>query len=627
VAGPAVEQARAIGEVFDGIGAPVVLVGADWRPIWTSRALPDLLGCSEEEIRRRDPRSFVAPASLAQLEAAYAAREAGRPVQGTLRIRVLHASGSEVPVELVASAVPGIPGGRLVILRNVSALEGHEIRIRAAHDELDTILANVPLSIVTMDARGTILRVNPATEHVFGWAPVALRGRPVAILAADIGEEEHAGFLERYFRRRDPPSAPGRVIDQTRRVMAKRRDGTVFPADLRVAEIPRAAGEPRFVGVLEDVTEREAAQVRLLRSQRAEALGNLAAGVAHEFNNLLMIVGGNAELLRAAPGSAESLDAIDVAVSRAGRLVRHLLDYTGHGAGEKTVVELAETIEEFLGMVRPALDADVPVEVHGCGGALWVRADVAQLEQVALNLLVNARDAIRDAAEREVGRRGCIRVRLLDLDSSTVGFEVEDDGCGMTDSVLAQACDPFFRTKSGGRGPGLGLSAASGIIESHGGRLDIESSPGVGTRVRVTLPRHATEQDPAPVEDPPVAFESEAGAVVLVVDDEEFIRTLLERALEMEGYRVLTAADGLEALECLESVEPDLILLDLNMPRMAGHELLDRLAQGANRPPVIVMSGYVQGDLDGVEASVEKPFSLPDMFGLIAHHVRRPRTR
>jgi signal transduction histidine kinase/CheY-like chemotaxis protein len=352
-----------------------------------------------------------------------------------------------------------------------------------------------------------------------------------------------------------------------------------------------------------EVSHRERLQSQLARSQRLESLGLLAGGIAHDFNNLLAIVVGHASLLlgrSAGPDQRESLQAILDAGDRAQLLSAELLAYAGRRERRAVPLDLAQEIAAIVELARRGLPAGVTLALEPAAGPSFALADRAQLQQVALNLLVNAADATRERGGRvgvQVGARELSASEASELEpaASRPGgpytfVRVSDDGCGMDADTLAHVFDPFFSTKGAGRG--LGLAAALGIARAHAGGFSVESASGSGTAFTLYLP--ATDARPERPAAPTAAAPARPGGeLLLVVDDDDGVRATAASALRDAGHRVVEAAAGRAAVDALRTTpEIALAVVDMTMPGMSGEETLHALRALRADLPILLSSGY-----------------------------------
>lgn len=399
-------------------------------------------------------------------------------------------------------------------------------------------------------------------------------------------------------------------------------------------------GRPRHVrGVMIDVTarieaerERDRVNAQLLHAQKLESLGLLASGVAHDFNNLLAVILGNASLAVAraeaagvAPGPVAD---IVTASRRAQNLTRQLLAYAGKAPFRTEQLDLSANVREILDLVETALPKKVVLDLHLSPRLPPVQADPTHLQQVVMNLVMNAAEAVGDTVGRVSVSTSLHAIgpdhaaRLGAEPGAYVLFEVADTGPGMTADVLARVFDPFFSTK--GMGRGLGLSGVAGIVRAHGGAIHFHSVPGEGTRCMVYLPaaEGAVSEEGSKAEVPRMR---PAEGTILVVDDEPDVRATARLLLEFLGYRVLEAGDGPTALGILDDTSTPIVgvLLDLTMPIMDGEETLARIRDHHPDLPVVVSSGYDEtgamgGVLsDGPTAFLQKPYTLQELADVL----------
>lgn len=388
-----------------------------------------------------------------------------------------------------------------------------------------------------------------------------------------------------------------------------------------------AFGEPmRLVGVALDVTARRELESQLRHVQKMESVGRLAGGIAHDFNNLLTAITGHGDLLAQSLESDNPLQAdiaaINAAAGRAATLTRQLLAYGRQSLLRPEPVDLNAVVSDIEPMLRRLIGEDIELRTELAPDLGWVQADVGQLDQVILNLVVNARDALSsggsivlstanvdvgpgDAAEASGAREG-----------RYVAISVSDTGFGIDDATLGRIFEPYFTTKDRGRGTGLGLATVLGIVEQSGGHIDVKSSVGEGTTFRVYLPRQADPRRGA-IAEPGASGAPEGGhETILLAEDEESVRRLAAMVLQRNGYRVIAARDGKTALDAAAAHDGriDLLLTDVIMPGLNGRELADRFATIHPEARVLFMSGYAgealsaQGVLDTSVAFLAKPF-------------------
>jgi two-component system cell cycle sensor histidine kinase/response regulator CckA len=380
-----------------------------------------------------------------------------------------------------------------------------------------------------------------------------------------------------------------------------------------------------ILGVGIDVTEQtrmeeqlRATEAQLRQSQKLEALGQLAGGVAHDFNNVLAAIMGYAQLLLEDLSTdnryQHDLEEIVKAAERAASMTRQLLAFSRQRPFDADRLDLVEVVHDLARMLRALLPATIGLRVSPERGAppVFVLADRGHLDQVIMNLAVNARDAMPDNGTLSVN----VREVTTGEASNVAVLEVHDNGAGMSRDVLMHAFEPFFTTKPPGRGTGLGLATVYGIVRQHSGSIDIDSVVGQGTTVTVRLPIATSGGEPVTRQRERVA--AGGGGRVLVVEDEMQVREVAERFLRRAGYDVLTAADAETALASLSANGPvDLVLTDSAMPGMRGEDLATEIGRVQPGLPVILMSGYsdpARPPSNAVTAYIQKPFTMPALL-------------
>jgi len=401
----------------------------------------------------------------------------------------------------------------------------------------------------------------------------------------------------------------------------RRKDGDTYPVEINVRLV--VIDREYLVAVVRDVTEKKKLEAQFLRAQRLESLGMLSAGIAHDLNNILAPVLMGAPLLRLRaghPSDLRVLDAIEASAGRGAALVRQILSFAHGASGEKMIIQPKHLLRDITGFIQQTFPKSIELEELVPNDLWTVHGNPTQLHQVLLNLCVNARDAMmpRGGVLRLVAGNHQLDAAAVGDDGrpgAYVGLEVGDSGCGIPPALLERIWDPFFTTKGEGKGTGLGLSTVRGIVVSHGGIARVESSPGQGTVFRVFLPA-STQPSAGPLSSDGQSFVIRGGGeLVLIVDDEETIRELAAATLSRAGYRVLTAAQGNEALSLHSSRagEIALVLTDLNMPEMGGGALARAFA-GLNPGLKFLFMSGATADADAPlppDARVlQKPFAV-----------------
>ncbi|MBM4062342.1 MAG: response regulator [Planctomycetes bacterium] len=499
-------------------------------------------------------------------------------------------------------------------------------RVRRNEELLAAIHGNVKDGLFRTDPELRLLHGNLALARMFGHgAPEDLPGRS---LGDAIVDGERRTLLLRRARER------GQWRNEE--IEFRCAGGSTFWGLTSGTGVRDARGAiVHFDGVITDVTDRRSLEARGRQAQKMEALGKLAGGVAHDFNNLLTVIVGYAQTIQAAPDCPAPVrdDACAVldAARRAAGLTRQLLACSRRQMLSPQVLDLAAVVDRMAGMLRRLVGEHIRLTTEHRSGPCWVCVDPSQLEQVLLNLAVNARDAMRDGglltvATGHVEVDDAVRRAHPECAAgSHVLLQVRDSGVGMTAEVLAQAFDPFFTTKGRGGGTGLGLATVHGIVRQSGGGVWLDSAPGAGTTASILLPRRAAPPAAKTVA-PPAVAPAMRRSTVLVVEDEPAVRALLCQTLAGEGHRVLEAADGAQGLAAaLADPGPiDLVVTDVVMPVMGGLEMVRRLRERRPGQRVLFVSGYPEdGDAPGEPGGLDgellaKPFTREQLLARIA---------
>ena len=466
-----------------------------------------------------------------------------------------------------------------------------------AAERLAAIIESSDDAIVSKTLSGTIMSWNAAAERIFGYSAAEMVGSSVYVLIPSELHAEERDILARIAR--------GEHVAhfETTRL---RKDGTRIAISLSISPLRDSSGS--IIGtssIKRDISERKQAEEALRQAAKMEALGALAGGIAHDFNNQLHALNGFSHFIARdtglGPAGRQDLMEIQKTVDRMASLTRQLLAFARQQVLSPETLALDPAIDDTLPMLRRLMGSDLTINSSLAQGPKWVRVDRAQLVQVLLNLVINARDAMPAGGQLSI-RTETLEVspgQLFDRLGTPVEpgayaeLTVSDSGQGIRPEHLPHIFEPFYTTKEVGQGTGLGLATVEGIVSQSGGRIQVVSTIGGGTTFRILLPLTA-EPAPATGAGSPTPARARSRARLLVVDDEDPVRAVVVRMLQGEGYEVLGARHGEEALNYLEQVggAVDLIITDLVMPVMGGRELTAELRRRYPNLSVVWMSGH-----------------------------------
>ena len=519
--------------------------------------------------------------------------------------------------------------GLLVLLLRRRAFAVQQAQLmKLSQERFAGILNAADDAIISIDQDLKILLFNPAAERIFGWKAAEVIGRPFITLIPERLHEKHLQTVAELW-----DADPDRLRARQRLALtALRANGEEFPSEVSVSRF-EIDGETIFTAILRDVTEKKRLEAQILHSQKMEAVGRLTGGVAHDFNNLLQVIIGYTCLAQEMTDDEHPirrhLDEVRAAGERAVELTSQLLAFSRRQVLRKTDIDLNLLIGNLMKMLKRLIGEDIEMEFRPADALGMIHADPTQIEQILMNLAINSRDAMPD------GGRFTIETQSVYLDhefcerhvwvteGQYVQLTVSDTGCGMDEATQARAFEPFFTTKSEGQGTGLGLATVYGIVKQHGGSIHLYSEPGQGTTFRINLPTVES-----PVREQPRKEEARPRGgteTILVAEDSDPVRTLIEGVLRGAGYRVLLAADGEEAVEIYrrQASQIDLVLLDMMMPRMNGGVACEHIRRMNPRQPIIFCSGNSPNrklmdflDQEGIDV-VSKPYHPRDLLAKI----------
>jgi PAS domain S-box-containing protein len=504
--------------------------------------------------------------------------------------------------------------------RMTAAVAEREEQLREGEERFRTMTESAVDAVVTADANGDIVSWNRGAREAFGYTPEEVLGTPLARLVPPPLRQTDEGGRERI-----APAYVTPALERPVELHGVRNDGRAFPIELSLARWETRRGAFLTV-IIRDITERRQLEEQFRQAQKMESIGRLAGGLAHDFNNLLTVIGGHADLLhgRLQPDDPlhRRVGLIQEAAEHAADLTRQLLAFSRKQVLALQVLDLNAIVREIEPMLRRLIGEDIDLVTAPARGLGNAKADPAQMKQILLNLVVNARDAMPQ------GGKLTIETENVELDEhyarlhpdvpagTYVMLAVSDTGVGMAEEIRSRIFEPFYTTKASGKGTGLGLATVYGIVKQSSGAISVYSEPGLGTTFKIYLPRVLESADT-------VAAPAPGGArggseTILLAEDNEMVRTLTCEILKRQGYTVVEARHGADALDIARRYHGPihLLLTDVVMPEMSGPELAGRLGPIRPQMKIIYMSGYTADAIDHQGMLDEGIEFLPKPVGL-----------
>ncbi len=548
--------------------------------------------------------------------------------------------GSEFPVEVSLTPVDTADGPQVFatvvdITARIRARRTAESALAESESRFRAVLEVSPDAIVAVDSQASITYVNPQAEATFGYTRGELLGQAVERLLPERVAERHVGLRDDFMAH--PTARPmGIGLD----LVGRRKDGSEFPVEVSLTPVDTADGPQVFATVV-DITARKTAESQLLQAQKLESIGRLAGGIAHDFNNMLFAISGYAEMLAqdlspAAPGeldreaARQSVEAISHAAERATLLTSQLLAFGRRRVVSPRVLDLNARIVSIEPMLRPLIGEQIRLVLDLDPLTGYIEADPGQLDQILVNLVVNARDAMPDGGTVtiETGNGSFDATYAIDHVEVAAGqyvlMAVRDTGHGMDPATREHIFEPFFTTKELGKGTGLGLATIYGIVRQAAGHIVVESEPGTGSTFKLYFPR----DDGLPTDEISLTkvVPTTGSGNILVVEDDPAVRQMTTTLLTRAGYAVTVVEDGRAALAAVEALPDgiDVLMTDLAMPGMSGIEVAERMMARFPRIGVVLLSGYASetSDLAGLTARgaifVGKPVSSVQLLSAVA---------
>jgi PAS domain S-box-containing protein len=602
------EGEKRIGEVLESIGDNFIALNRDWCFAYINRAAELILGRRREELLGKNIWAEYPRLNSSRVGAMY--RQVYEK-QAPANLEYFHQSTA---TWFEVNVYPSKNGGISIYFLDITQRKRNE----AEAARLATLVESSEDAIISVKPDGIIQSWNDGSVRLYGYTAQEAIGQSIYMLLPPNRANEESGLLESMRR--------GEPVEHFETVRV-RKDGKQIHVSLSISPIRDSHGAIIGVsGIARDVTARVELEERLRETQKLESLAVLAGGVAHDFNNLLVPIMGNAslamEFLSEVDPARPLLQEVIQVSERAANLTRQLLAYTGRGKFIIELVDLSELARETAVLLRASIPRNVELQLDVAVELPAVEADVTQMQQVVMNLVINAGEAIGE-------ENGWVRVRtgfeeIGESFTATyvpgelrrgryVWLEVRDNGCGMDEVTRSRIFDPFFTTKFTGRG--LGLSAVAGIVRSHGGMLNVDSAPGQGSALKLWLPATSVKKSKGRLE---VTKELMGRGTILLVDDEDAVRRVAKAALERYGYTVLLAEDGYRAIDVFSRSAEQvlLVILDMAMPGMRGEETFRRLKAIRPEVPVLLCSGFDELEAarrfqsGGIAGFLKKPYTV-----------------
>jgi PAS domain S-box-containing protein len=583
----------------------VTIVDSEGYLRFASPSVERILGYEPKEMIGRRFEEFIHIEDLADLRVLLSGEWSRRPQGNQVELRCRHANGTWRVLEAISRVFRDTDGCERFVIdsRDVSERRRMEEELRRSEGRYRSLFERNMAGVVRTLCDGTILECNEAFARQLGYQRSELEGSNIEKVYLDIDDRNQFLALLR---------EQGAVSNYE--FCYRHRNGSKVWLLGNSTMIGDPATGP-MVGTVVDITSRKHLEEQLRQSQKMEAIGRLAGGVAHDFNNLLTVIAGHCEIayesLAADDTLRWSMAEIKRATERASALTTQLLTFSRRQVVQPKILNINEVLLDMHSMLRRMIGEDVELVIRQDPELGRIRADQTQVEQVILNLAVNARDAMPHGGKLIVETENAVHA-----DAPMVLLSVTDTGCGMDAQTKSHIFEPFFTTKAMGKGTGLGLSTVYGTVAHNGGHIDVISEIGRGTTFHVYFPRTHSEERPQTEASGP--FNISGSETILVVEDEAMVRQMVCEVLCRLGYRIITAEDGLQALALARQSQPaDLVLTDVVMPRLGGRQMVDQLSSIWPGARVLYMSGYTDDAVvhHGVNehnvAFLQKPFT-PD---------------
>ncbi|GAV19685.1 blue-light-activated protein [Mariprofundus micogutta] len=602
----------------------IISADADMNILVWNKQAESLFGYGESEILGQHVNTIIPSQHHALHHHMNNTQPDGAMMQSmTRRMLGTHKNGNEIPIEINLSKSTDNDNNPVftTIIRDLS----NQVEAESQQRMLTNAIEQSSDMIVITDIDATILYVNPAFERTTGYKLNEVIGKSTKLLKS--GEQSPAFYAEMWETIQAGKVWNGRVIN-------RRKNGQLYPEEMVISPVRDESGVTRqYVAIKRDVGEQEKLKIQIEHTQRLESLGVLAGGIAHDFNNILTAIMGNAAMAESKMDvqspAIDHVESIVHASHRAADLCKQMLAYSGKGQFIVKPIDLSELVEQMSKLLEVSISKNILLNYNLNENLPAINADVSQMQQIIMNLITNASEAIGKEKKGTIS----ITTKTFQADETYLNdtllgakiepgdyvyLEVSDNGCGMNEATLKKIFDPFFTTKFSGRG--LGMSAVLGIVRGHKGSMKLSSEPGIGTSFKILFPCVDIAAETLNNLETP-SDEWQASGTILVVDDEETILEVATAMLSDMGFSTLTAIDGIEGVEMYKRHADEItgVLLDMTMPRMNGEEAFSEILKCDPNAKVILSSGYNEQEATnrfagkGLVGFIQKPYT-PDML-------------
>lgn len=632
------EQLRLQSTAMRAAANGIVITAPDGTIEWVNPAFSRMTGYSMEEVAGQNPRILKSGRQGNTFYAnLWSAISAGKVWRGEVTNR--RKDGTLYEEEMAITPVAsnqGVITHYIAIKHDISARKRAEESLQRAEEKYRRIFQEAIIGMFQSTPEGRFLMVNPALAKMLHCESPEYVLKEVKAVAPLYGDPARRQEMRKQLE------ATGSV--QNMEQQFRRPDGSELWVSLNLRCVYGRDGKPSYYeGTAEDITERKVLQRQLQQAQKMEAIGRLAGGVAHDFNNILGVINGYAEILKSRSdldqAAFQPIEEIFAAGKKAAALTQQLLAFSRKQIIQPRLLDLNEVVTNLSRMLRRLIGDDVELTMRLSSRTAQVKVDQGQIEQVLMNLAVNARDAMPS------GGKLAIETDICDLDESYairhkpvrpgryVKLTIADTGCGMDQETMSHLFEPFFTTKELGRGTGLGLSIVYGIVKQSDGYIWAYSEPGRGSSFKIYLPLQAAEVER--VVEPPRAERLRGTEHILLVEDDSSLRMMMAGFLRGLGYSVVEADNGEAALEAVKkTAHPvELLITDITMPKMSGRDLADRLVTNFPKLHVLYISGYTHDGavqtraLGASETFLQKPFALSELSKTIRELIGKEQSR